>query len=72
MAAEVDGEGATFKVGAVRPLFALSSMSSRYQYDVSPDGQRFLVSAFPEQDAATTPITVVLNWHSGLAARETR
>ena len=33
----------------------------RSQYDVSPDGQRFLINGLVEQ-ATTTPITVVLNW----------
>lgn len=34
-------------------------------YDVSPDGQRFLVAA-PASGAATPPITVVLNWQTTL------
>lgn len=34
-------------------------------YDVSHDGQRFLVASTPEE-AATQPMTVVLNWLSDL------
>jgi hypothetical protein len=33
-------------------------------YDVSTDGQRFLVNTFTE--TTPTPITVVLNWTAGL------
>jgi serine/threonine protein kinase/Tol biopolymer transport system component len=35
-----------------------------YQYDVTGDGQRFLINVPPER--ATIPITVVLNWTAGL------
>jgi hypothetical protein len=33
-------------------------------YDVTPDGQRFLINAQPAD--AGPPITVVLNWTAGL------
>jgi hypothetical protein len=36
-----------------------------YCYDVSADGQRFLIITAPEQNAST-PITVVVNWTAGL------
>ena len=66
MAAEVGGKGAGFEVGAVKPLFATRiSTRGSYEYDVSPDGQKFLVAAAPEQ-AGSSPITVVLNWTAGL------
>jgi hypothetical protein len=35
-----------------------------YQYDVTADGQRFLVNTLVE--AHPPPITVVLNWTAGL------
>jgi hypothetical protein len=39
MAAEVDGQGSSFKIGAVHPLFPINVPSGfRYVYDVSPDG----------------------------------
>jgi hypothetical protein len=39
----------------------------RYVYDVAPDGQRFLVNTQGvEAEAATTPITVVVNWNAGI------
>jgi Tol biopolymer transport system component/predicted Ser/Thr protein kinase len=66
MAAVVNGKGAGFEVGAVKPLFATRIVfAAGYQYDVSADGQRFLIDAAPEQ-AASTPITIVLNWTAGL------
>ena len=34
-------------------------------YDVSADGQRFLINTVPEQ-ATSAPITVVVNWTAGL------
>jgi hypothetical protein len=59
--------------GTPRELFdtelTLSPLND--QYRVTPDGQRFLVLK-PVTEATPTPITVVLNWQSGLAARETR
>jgi eukaryotic-like serine/threonine-protein kinase len=66
MAAAVNGKGASFEVGAVKPLFATrTTFGFRYSYDVSPDGQRFLINTVPEQ-ATSAPITVVLNWTAGL------
>jgi hypothetical protein len=44
--------------GRAVALFTLQSNSS---WDVSPDGQRFLVNTSVE-NVTTPPITVVLNW----------
>jgi Tol biopolymer transport system component len=61
MAAPVSGQGATFEVGAARPLFEVRPRSGfGYFYDVSPDGQRFLVNTMIENTSA--PITLVVNW----------
>jgi hypothetical protein len=66
MAAAVKGKGSTFELGPVKPLFDTHGIGGfRYMYDVSADGQRFLINAAPEQTAAA-PITVVLNWTTGL------
>jgi hypothetical protein len=66
MSAAVKGTGPTFEVGAVKPLFEThASGGFRYPYDVSADGQRFLINTLPEQ-AASAPITVVINWTAGL------
>jgi len=68
-AATVNGEGATFEVGAVRTLFAVRPRPmvtlGDYPYDVSADGQRFLVNALVEERASAA-ITLVVNWTAGL------
>ncbi|MBI3048045.1 MAG: PD40 domain-containing protein [Acidobacteria bacterium] len=61
MAAAVDGQGPAFDVGAVRPLFGTRARPNRrYMFDVSADGQRFLINTLVEQ--AVQPITLVVNW----------
>jgi eukaryotic-like serine/threonine-protein kinase len=65
MAVAVNGKGSTFEVGAVRALFQTRLTALRYGYDVSADGQRFLINTLPEQ-AVARPITVVLNWQAEL------
>jgi Tol biopolymer transport system component/tRNA A-37 threonylcarbamoyl transferase component Bud32 len=52
--------------GQSKPLFPLPFVSSfivRRSYDVSNDGQRFLVPVLPA-GAAPPPLTVVLNWQT--------
>jgi Tol biopolymer transport system component len=64
MAAAVNGQNSAFEVGAVRSLFdtrAPSTINPRSAYDVSPNGQRFLVNTLADDDAAA-PITLVVNW----------
>jgi len=60
--ATVNGRGPRFEVGAVTPLFAarFATTASNFPYDVSPDGQRFLVTTLIDQ--AELPMTVVVNW----------
>jgi len=65
MAATVNGEASAFAVDAVRPLFDTRLGGLRYAYDVSPDGQRFLVNTVVEE-AAASPITLVVNWPAAL------
>jgi eukaryotic-like serine/threonine-protein kinase len=62
-----------FEVGKSTPLFVSPltfqfGPSNTIPYDVSPDGQRFLISApgALTPTANVTPITVVLNWVSAL------
>lgn len=60
MAVPVKGTGSKFEIGTARPLFRTNP--SLLTYDVSPDGNRFIVlTAAPE---ATAPITLVENWPS--------
>ena len=66
MAAAVNGKGSSFEVGAVKPLFQTTAfLGGRWPYDVSADGQRFLINTLPEQ-VGSAPITVVLNWTAAL------
>jgi eukaryotic-like serine/threonine-protein kinase len=66
MAAAVNEKEGSFDVGGVKPLFGThAAQGGRYRYDVSADGQRFLINTVPEQ-TASAPITVVLNWTAGL------
>ena len=59
-------------IGALRPLFAVRPRApvrlDAYPYDVSPDGQRFVVNALMA-DTTATAITLVLNWTDGLPIR---
>jgi Tol biopolymer transport system component len=66
MAAEVTVLAGTFEVGQVRPLFGAVNMTQGVSvYDVSADGQRFLLRTFPEQKPGE-PLTLVQNWTAGL------
>ncbi len=62
--------GSTFEAGVATPLFqarpreAISS-TDLYSYDVSLDGQRFLINTEVEQ-TKTPPISVILNWTADL------
>jgi Tol biopolymer transport system component len=67
-AVTVASGSSTFEAGPARPLFLLPPLQAhigRYQYDVSADGQRFLVSTVTERPASL-PLHVVLNWTAGL------
>ena len=61
MASEVKANGSSFVIGAVTPLFeAQLYRIVTGAYDVSADGQRFLVISNPGQPDAS--ITLVQNW----------
>jgi dipeptidyl aminopeptidase/acylaminoacyl peptidase len=62
--------GTTFEAGAARPLFQTRprehmSSADLFSYDVSADGQRFLVNT-DVGEATSPPLTVILNWTAGL------
>jgi eukaryotic-like serine/threonine-protein kinase len=63
MAASVNGHSSRFEVIETKALFSVSQMAGTGGYDVSADGQRFLLLAEPRQAA---PLTVVVNWTAGL------
>ena len=63
MAAAVTANGSRFDVGAVQRLFEVPVVDGFWPYDVSPDGQRFLVNTL---EGAVPPLTIVVNWPAGL------
>lgn len=65
MAAEVDTSDGTLQVGEVRPLFDTRSYDDTLHYDVSPDGQRFLVGT-AVGPTGPPQITLVTNWTADL------
>jgi eukaryotic-like serine/threonine-protein kinase len=62
MAVDVKTVGAVFEPGVPKPLFASTRAGS---FDVTRDGQRFLISV-PIEESSPEPITVVLNWTADL------
>jgi len=69
MAAAVNGQGSDFEVGAAHPLFEVRFRNAEYRnfgfgydYDVSADGQRFLVNTAIAAQPAKASITLVANW----------
>ena len=72
MAVTVKREARTFEADVPVVLFDVHVGRSRpglfagmYQYDITADGQRFLVNTLVEEPPVP-PITVVLNWIAGL------
>jgi len=68
MAAPVAAVGATFEVGPPRSLFQTRIKSASFDffnYDVSADGQRFLVNSLVKEEVASS-ITLVTGWTAGL------
>ena len=65
----VNGQGSEFAVEGEHRLFATHiNAGGRSPYDVSPDGQRFLVNTVVEA-VAPSPITLVVNWAAALQAK---
>jgi Tol biopolymer transport system component len=60
MSADVKASGSSFEVGAVHTLFETRPYSSFGSYDVTLDGQRFVVVQDTEQSSAA--ITLAVNW----------
>ncbi|MCH7840591.1 MAG: serine/threonine-protein kinase, partial [Planctomycetes bacterium] len=64
MVASVNGKGEDFVVSSVGSLFAMPINPFGRTYDVSPDGQRFIVNVYGGEQ--NTPISLVLNWTQAL------
>jgi hypothetical protein len=63
MAAAVTANRSRFDVGPVQRLFEVPMVDGYWPYDVSPDGQRFLVNTL---ESAVPPLTIVVNWPATL------
>jgi hypothetical protein len=73
MVAEVNGAGTALQVGTVTSLFEVRRRTAAYLgygtgsvYDVTADGQRFLVNIVSDDQAAPPPITIITNWTATL------
>ncbi len=73
MAVDVRPDGAAFSAGTPRTLFKTNALIANHRgstidipYDVSADGQRFLVNERLTPAGQGAPITVVLNWTAAL------
>ena len=60
VAVAVDSEGPALKVGKTESLFALHD-EERIDYDVAPDGQRFLIG-LASHESQNPPDHIVTNW----------
>ena len=69
MASSVKTGGTEFEFTAPKPLFKTRTLSLEggiyHEYDVSPDGQRFLIGTLIGEPKAAPP-TVILNWTAEL------
>ena len=72
MAVEVTAQG-SFSAGTPKMLFEGQYLPSApgfgFTYDVSPDGERFLMMKESEEATSPTQINVVLNWTEELKQR---
>jgi len=64
-AVEVNSRGDTFEVGAAKTLFQPLPLRRGNVYDVTGDGQRFLVNLLL-QEQTSEPMTLVINWPAAL------
>jgi Tol biopolymer transport system component len=60
--------GETVEAGVPNALFLTRPVGAVLRYDVTSDGERFLV-ATPTDDTVSAPVTVVLNWFAELDRR---
>ena len=65
MVAAVKGKESSFAVDSVKPLFQTQAAGLGFRYDVSADGQYFLINSKPKQSVSSS-ITVEVNWTAGL------
>jgi len=68
MVAEIKASGSTFDVGAVQPLFEVKMKGIVSFYDVTADGQKFLMG-IQVSGQSVHALTLVTNWDAGLKKR---
>jgi serine/threonine protein kinase/Tol biopolymer transport system component len=68
MVAQVDGSGSSFRIGKVSKLFEISGSRPGKVFDVSGDGQTFLVNS-RTSDAILSKATLVTNWDAEIKER---
>jgi hypothetical protein len=67
MAAAIQFDGRSLRAATPKVLFQTridSIERSPHEYDVTADGQKFLINSMPEQ--APQPITLYVNWPAAL------
>ena len=70
MAASLDGRGETMIVRRVTPLFAINPKQAGWSYDVTQDGQRFVVNSLG--DEGRRPLVLVTSWQAGASGESGR
>ena len=66
MSVDIDA-GSAFSSGAPRQMFEASIADGGSNYDVSADGQRFLVNVIADDETVqTSALSVIVNWSSTL------
>jgi hypothetical protein len=68
MAVSVEAKGSNFKAETPEPLFRTQITAVAkgfYQYDVSADGQKFIINTRTTEQAPS-PITILVNWEAEL------
>ena len=68
-AVPVTGEGPAFQWGAATRLFSFTPRQPFIPYNVTADGQRFIVTNLTESQD-TMPITVSVNWTAAISAAQ--
>jgi hypothetical protein len=57
--------GDSFEVVAYQRLFQTRAVRPGKTYDISPDGQRFLINSALDT-SSSSPLVLVVNWTAGL------
>jgi Tol biopolymer transport system component len=70
--ADVDGQGSSFKVGAMHTLYNVNNLSPNtagQQFSVTGDGQRFLQITTGDTGKGRRPLNVIQNWTAQLQGK---